>query len=228
MMPSVEQMRAVVNASLAQDPAAVSALDLGYHSPLDARDPRASNLRARLSAGARKLVARVARPASAKLTQRSARIGATVHLGSDYSNAWWDNGGVHFGSSDGWNNAAWRYTDGDDVHFESFSDLTTPAHMLHHGITEAKAPLSYREQSGALNEGPNFNNEAWTELAMTPNFDDHSGDWDLGADTSGTGSLFANAQTLPKSRPASLRLMNAPGSEYTGATKQTPRSATER
>ena len=65
---------------------------------------------------------------------------ATVHFGRNYDNAFWDGTQMVFG-------------DGDGRYFRRFTlSLDVIGHELAHGVTEATAGLTYRGQSGALNE----------------------------------------------------------------------------
>ena len=64
----------------------------------------------------------------------------TVHYGYHFDNAMWDGRQMVFG-------------DGDGVHFRSFtSAVDVMAHELTHGVTQFSGGLTYRFQSGALNE----------------------------------------------------------------------------
>ncbi|MET0297345.1 MAG: M4 family metallopeptidase [Microbacterium sp.] len=65
---------------------------------------------------------------------------ATVHYGRDYDNAFWNGERMVFG-------------DGDGEIFTGFTNsLSVIAHELAHGIVDAAGGLTYRDQSGALNE----------------------------------------------------------------------------
>ena len=64
----------------------------------------------------------------------------TVHYGEGYQNAFWNGERMVFG-------------DGDGVIFGRFTaSLDVIGHELTHGVTEHAAGLTYRNQSGALNE----------------------------------------------------------------------------
>ncbi|TVY82930.1 Extracellular metalloprotease [Lachnellula suecica] len=64
----------------------------------------------------------------------------TVHYCDKYLNAFWNGAGMFFG-------------DGDGVAFNKFSDyLDVIGHEFGHGIIDAKNPLYYYGQSGAINE----------------------------------------------------------------------------
>jgi Zn-dependent metalloprotease len=65
---------------------------------------------------------------------------ATVHYGRDYDNAFWNGQRMVFG-------------DGDGEIFTGFTgSLSVIAHELGHGVIDAAGGLTYRNQSGALNE----------------------------------------------------------------------------
>lgn len=65
---------------------------------------------------------------------------ATVHYGRDYDNAFWNGERMVFG-------------DGDGEVFTGFTgSLSVIAHELAHGVVDAEGGLTYRDQSGALNE----------------------------------------------------------------------------
>ncbi|MFT4108273.1 protealysin inhibitor emfourin [Propionicimonas sp.] len=68
------------------------------------------------------------------------RLLGSVHYGEGYQNAFWDGTRMVFG-------------DGDGVIFGRFTaSLDVIGHELTHGVTEHTANLTYRNQSGALNE----------------------------------------------------------------------------
>jgi Zn-dependent metalloprotease len=68
------------------------------------------------------------------------RLDATVHFGTNYSNAQW-------------NGRQMLYGDGDGKLFNRFtSALDIIGHELTHGVTQYTAGLEYHDQSGALNE----------------------------------------------------------------------------
>ena len=65
---------------------------------------------------------------------------SSVHLSSNYNNAYW-------------NGVQMAYGDGDGTTFREFSgDLDVVAHELSHAITEKTSGLIYQNESGALNE----------------------------------------------------------------------------
>ena len=69
-----------------------------------------------------------------------APVSLTVHYGSDYNNAFWDGTQLVFG-------------DGDGRVFERFTKpVDVLAHEFSHAVVEHTADLTYRGQSGALNE----------------------------------------------------------------------------
>ncbi len=74
------------------------------------------------------------------IDDRGFRLDATVHYGADYDNAFW-------------NGRQMVYGDGDGEIFRRFTiALDVIGHELTHGVTQYEANLSYRDQSGALNE----------------------------------------------------------------------------
>lgn len=69
---------------------------------------------------------------------------ATVHFGTNYTNAQWDGSQMIFG-------------DGDNTLFNRFTlALDIIGHELTHGVTEHDAHLQYFQQSGALNESMSY------------------------------------------------------------------------
>ena len=74
------------------------------------------------------------------IDDRGLRLDSTVHYGVSYDNAFW-------------NGRQMVYGDGDGRLFRSFTkSIDVIAHELTHGVTQYEANLSYRGQSGALNE----------------------------------------------------------------------------
>jgi len=74
------------------------------------------------------------------IDDRGFRLDSTVHYGVDYDNAFW-------------NGRQMVYGDGDGEIFRPFTvALDVIGHELTHGLTQYEANLSYRDQSGALNE----------------------------------------------------------------------------
>ncbi len=115
---------------------------------------------------------------------------ATVHYGRDYDNAFWDGTQMVFG-------------DGDGRYFRRFTvSLDVIGHELTHGVTELTAGLTYRGQSGALNEsisdvfGSLVRQRALGQSAQ-------EADWLIGAD------LFTDAV-----QGVALRSLKAPGTAY--------------
>ncbi len=66
-------------------------------------------------------------------------ITSTVHHRRNYSNAFW-------------NGQQMVYGDGDDQMFRRFTALSIIGHELTHGVVQHSGGLTYRDQSGALNE----------------------------------------------------------------------------
>lgn len=65
---------------------------------------------------------------------------SNIHYGVNYNNAFWDGDEMTYG-------------DGDNIDFKNFaSAIDVVAHELMHGVTQFKANLEYKGQSGALNE----------------------------------------------------------------------------
>jgi len=102
-------------------------------------------------------------------------INSYVHYGTNYNNAYW-------------NGSSMTYGDGDGKLMISLSGaLDVVAHELTHGVTSYESNLTYRNQSGALNE-------SWSD-AIGAVID--SNDWTMGEDvyTPGTaGDAFRSLQ----------------------------------
>lgn len=64
---------------------------------------------------------------------------ATVHVGTNYNNAYWNGSSVNFG-------------DGDGSTFSPLVSIDVVGHEITHGVTQFSAGLVYSGQSGALNE----------------------------------------------------------------------------
>jgi hypothetical protein len=115
---------------------------------------------------------------------------ATVHFGHAYDNAFWDGTQMVFG-------------DGDGRYFQRFTlSLDVIGHELTHGVTELTAGLTYRGQSGALNESVS---DVFGSLVRQHALG-HSAaeaDWLIGAD------LFTDAV-----QGDALRSLKAPGTAY--------------
>jgi hypothetical protein len=117
-------------------------------------------------------------------------LDATVHYGTDYDNAFWDGTQMVFG-------------DGDGVVFQRFTiAVDVIGHELTHGVTELTAGLTYRGQSGALNESLS---DVFGSLVKQQQLgqDAASADWLIGA------GLFT-----PQVQGVALRSMKAPGTAY--------------
>jgi len=115
---------------------------------------------------------------------------ATVHFGRNYDNAFWDGTQMVFG-------------DGDGRYFRRFTlSLDVIGHELAHGVTELTAGLTYRGQSGALNESIS---DVFGSLVRQRALgqDAHGADWLIGAD------LFTEAV-----QGEALRSLKAPGTAY--------------
>jgi hypothetical protein len=115
---------------------------------------------------------------------------ATVHYGRDYDNAFWDGTQMVFG-------------DGDGKYFRRFTaSLDVIGHELTHGVTELTAGLTYRGQSGALNESVSDVFGSLVRQRLLGQRADEA-DWLIGAD------LFTDAV-----QGVALRSMAAPGTAY--------------
>jgi hypothetical protein len=115
---------------------------------------------------------------------------ATVHFGQGYDNAFWDGTQMVFG-------------DGDGRYFRRFTlSLDVIGHELAHGVTELTAGLTYRGQSGALNESVS---DVFGSLVRQHALGQavHEADWLIGAD------LFTDVV-----QGVALRSMKAPGTAY--------------
>lgn len=115
---------------------------------------------------------------------------ATVHYGRDYDNAFWDGTQMVFG-------------DGDGQYFRRFTaSLDVIGHELTHGVTELTAGLTYRGQSGALNESVSDVFGSLVRQRLLGQRADEA-DWLIGAD------LFTDTV-----QGVALRSMAEPGTAY--------------
>ncbi|MFG2889133.1 M4 family metallopeptidase [Streptomyces sp. NPDC048248] len=117
-------------------------------------------------------------------------LDATVHYGEKYDNAFWDGERMVFG-------------DGDN---DLFLDFTIPVdvigHELTHGVTQYTANLTYKDQSGALNESiSDVFGALIKQYALGQTAD--QADWLIGAGLLG-----------PNVTGTALRSMKAPGTAY--------------
>ena len=115
---------------------------------------------------------------------------ASVHMGQNYDNAFWDGRQMVSG-------------DGDGIIFNSFtSSLDVIGHELTHGVTGSEANLTYQGQSGALNESIS---DVFGSLVKQYTLKQTAAqaDWLIGA-----GLLAKGIQGV------ALRSMKAPGSAY--------------
>ncbi len=124
------------------------------------------------------------------LDGRGLALLATVHYGKDYDNAFWDGTRMVFGDGDG----------------EVFNRFTVAVdvigHELTHGVTELTAGLTYRGQSGALNESVSDVFGSLVRQRADGQSADEA-DWLIGA------GLFTDAV-----QGVALRSMKAPGTAY--------------
>ena len=117
-------------------------------------------------------------------------IVASVHVGVNFMNAFWDGDELALG-------------DGDGQIFTSFAQsLDVVAHEYAHGVTQFTANLDYYGQSGALNES--FSDVFGTVITQAAaNQTAATADWLIGNEIMGP-TLFGEA----------LRSMRAPGTAY--------------
>ncbi len=114
----------------------------------------------------------------------------TVHYGRDYDNAFWDGDHMVFG-------------DGDGMVFRRFTaSLSVIGHELAHGVTQFTADLTYRGQSGALNESVSDVFGALVEQFA------------LGQSTSEASWLIGVGLFTDEVEGNALRSMKAPGTAY--------------
>lgn len=117
-------------------------------------------------------------------------LDATVHYGQRYDNAFWDGRQMVFG-------------DGDGQVFNRFTaSLSVIGHELTHGVTQFSAGLTYRNQSGALNESVSDVFGALVEQFVKQQTADQAS-WLIGE------GLFTD-----QVQGAALRSMKAPGTAY--------------
>ncbi|HSF34938.1 MAG TPA: protealysin inhibitor emfourin [Nocardioides sp.] len=119
-----------------------------------------------------------------------APVSLTVHYGSRYNNAFWDGTQLVFG-------------DGDGRVFERFTKpVDVLAHEFSHAVIEHTADLTYRGQSGALNESVADAFASCLKQRLLGQ-DAGEGDWLIGQ------GIF-----MPSVRARALRDMAAPGTAY--------------
>ena len=119
-----------------------------------------------------------------------APVSLTVHYGSRYNNAFWDGTQLVFG-------------DGDGRVFERFTKpVDVLAHEFSHGVVEHTADLTYRGQSGALNESVADAFASCLKQRLLGQ-DAGEGDWLIGQ------GIFT-----PSINARALRDMAAPGTAY--------------
>lgn len=119
-----------------------------------------------------------------------APVSLTVHYGSDYNNAFWDGTQLVFG-------------DGDGRVFERFTKpVDVLAHEFSHAVIEHTADLTYRGQSGALNESVADVFASCLKQRLLGQ-DAADGDWLIGE------GIF-----MPSVQARALRDMAAPGTAY--------------
>lgn len=119
-----------------------------------------------------------------------APVSLTVHYGTDYNNAFWDGTQLVFG-------------DGDGRIFERFTKpVDVLAHEFAHAVIEHTADLTYRGQSGALNESVADVFASCLKQRLLGQ-DAGEGDWLIGE------GIF-----MPTVQARALRDMAAPGTAY--------------
>lgn len=117
-------------------------------------------------------------------------LDATVHFGQRYDNAFWDGRQMVFG-------------DGDGQVFNRFTaSMSVIGHELTHGVTQFSAGLTYRNQSGALNESVSDVFGALVEQFVKQQTADQAS-WLIGE------GLFTD-----QVQGVALRSMKAPGTAY--------------
>lgn len=117
-------------------------------------------------------------------------LDASVHYGQDYDNAYWDGARMVFGDGDG--EVFNRFTIAVDV----------IGHELTHGVTQYTANLTYRGQSGALNE------------SISDVFGSLVAQYALGQTTEQASWLIGAGLFTPQVQGIALRSMRAPGTAY--------------
>lgn len=119
-----------------------------------------------------------------------ARVSLTVHYGTDYNNAFWDGTQLVFG-------------DGDGRIFERFTKpVDVLAHEFAHAVIEHTADLTYRGQSGALNESVA---DVFASCLKQRLLGQEAGDGDW---------LIGEGIFMPTVQARALRDMAAPGTAY--------------
>lgn len=119
-----------------------------------------------------------------------APVSLTVHYGSRYNNAFWDGTQLVFG-------------DGDGRVFERFTKpVDVLAHEFSHAVIEHTADLTYRGQSGALNESVADAFASCLKQRL------------LGQDAGEADWLIGEGIFMPSVQARALRDMAAPGTAY--------------
>jgi Zn-dependent metalloprotease len=130
---------------------------------------------------------------------RGMQMKSVVHYGVDFNNAYWDGEKMTYGDGDG------------EVFSPLSQGLDVVGHEMTHGVTEHTAGLTYRNQSGALNESWSdvFGEliEQWAENRQGFGTTDaaKAADWLIGED------VFT-----PGVAGDGLRSMKSPGTAYKG------------
>jgi Zn-dependent metalloprotease len=117
-------------------------------------------------------------------------LNSTVHYQKAYDNAFWDGQRMVYG-------------DGDDDLFNRFTvAVDVIGHELTHGVTQYTCNLTYRGQSGALNE------------SLSDVFGSLVKQWQRGDAASDADWLIGQGLFTPKVNGAALRSMKDPGTAY--------------
>jgi Zn-dependent metalloprotease len=117
-------------------------------------------------------------------------LGATVHYGLDYDNAFWDGRRMVFGDGDG------------EVFRRFTASVSVVGHELAHGVTQYTTALEYEGQSGALNESVSDVFGALVEQHL------------LGQTADEASWLIGEGLFTDEVQGRALRSMAAPGTAY--------------
>lgn len=121
---------------------------------------------------------------------RGMKLDSSVHYGQLYDNAFW-------------NGRQMVYGDGDGEIFRGFtSSLDVIAHELSHGVTQYEADLTYRGESGALNE------------SLSDVFGVQVKQFVLGQSAAEADWLIGSELFMPGVKARGIRSMRNPGTAY--------------
>ncbi|MCW2923962.1 MAG: peptidase [Thermoleophilia bacterium] len=124
---------------------------------------------------------------------------SVVHFGHAYNNAYWDGEKMTYG-------------DGDGVTFSPLSAaVDVVGHEMTHGVTENTAGLTYRNQSGALNE-------SWSDVMgeLIEQWSENRSGFGSADAAKGAEWLIGEDVFTPGTAGDALRSMKAPGTAYKG------------